>query len=151
MRFETVRDIVEQSRQLHRALAAQYTELEQLTTSERAQLMLDYLARHERRLAEAMGQYEQDAARGLLDAWLQYAPTLDAAELVTRLRDVDLNDLDAVVAAALAVDEHLLAVYREIEEQADTEELREVARSLQRIESNEAHRLARAAFRLRDY
>lgn len=151
MRFETVRDIVEQSRQLHQALAAQYTELEQLTTSERAQLMLDYLARHEARLAEAMDQYEQDAAQGLLETWLQYAPTLDAGDLVTRLRDTDINDLDAVVAAALAIDDHLLAVYREIEQQADTEELREVARSLQQIEHNEAHRLARAAFRLRDY
>lgn len=150
MRFETVRDIVEQSRQLHQALAAQYTELEQLTTSERAQLMLDYLARHETRLAEAMGNYEQDAASGLLETWLQYVPELDAAAVVARLRGVDLNDVEAVVAAALAVDDHLLAVYREIEEQADIESLREVARSLQQIERNEEHQLARAAFRLHD-
>lgn len=56
-----------------------------------------------------------------------------------------------MVAAALAVDEHLLAVYRELEQRAPTDTLREIARSLQQLERNEAQRLARAAFRLRDY
>lgn len=150
MRFETVRDIVEQSRQLHQALAAQYAELEQLTTSERAQLLLDYLARHEARLAEAMGNYERDAAPGVLESWLQYVPELDAAAVVARLRGVDLNDVEAVVAAALAVDDHLLAVFREMEHHAATDALRDIARSLQQIERNEEHQLARAAFRLHD-
>lgn len=75
MRFETVKDIIEVIRQLHEALSRQYAELEQLTTSERAALMLDYLARHERRLAAALQHYEQDAARGILETWLQYAPS----------------------------------------------------------------------------
>lgn len=150
MRFETVRDIVEQSRQLHQALAAQYAELEQLTTSERAQLLLDYLARHEARLAEAMGNYERDAASGLLETWLQYVPELDAAAVIARLRGVDLNDVEAVVVAALAVDDHLLAVFREMEHHAATDALRDIARSLQQIECNEEHQLARAAFRLHD-
>lgn len=150
MRFETVRDIVEQARALHQALSAQYTELEQLATGERAQLMLDYLARHERRLAEAMSHYAQDAAAGLLEAWLQQVPVLDAAALVEHLRTVDPNDVEAVVAAALAVDDHLLAVLDEMERHATTDTLRDLARSLQQLERNEEHQIARAAFRLHD-
>ncbi|GMU46687.1 MAG: hypothetical protein IT469_09590 [Pseudomonadales bacterium] len=151
MRFETVKDIIEVIRQLHDALSRQYAELEQLATSERATLMLDYLARHERRLAAALQHYEQDAARGILETWLQHIPELDATPLVEQVRAADLNDVEAVVAAALAVDEHLLAVYRELEQRAPTDTLREIAHSLQQLECNEAQRLARAAFRLRDY
>ena len=151
MTYKTVKDVLDFGRQLHEALARQYTELEQLSTSERAQLMLGYLARHEQRLAEALRGYEEDAANGILRTWLQYAPRLDAGPLVEKIRDVDLNDVEAVVAAALAVDDHLLAIYREIEEQADIEALREVARSLQQIERNEEHLLARDALRLHDY
>lgn len=151
MTYKTVKDIVDHARRLHEALSRQYAELEQLTTSERAQLMLGYLNRHEQRLAEALRDYEADAAHGILETWLQYAPNLDAGPLLEKIRDVDLNDVEAVVAAALAVDEYLLQVYREIEEQADIEALREVARSLQQIERNEEHLLARDALRLHDY
>lgn len=151
MTYKTVKDIVDYARKLHEALSHQYGELEQLTTSERAQLMLSYLNRHEQRLADALQDYEQGAGHGLLETWLQYAPNLDAGPQMEKIRDVDLNDVEAVVAAALAVDEHLLRVFREIEEQADIEALREVARSLQQIERNEEHLLARDALRLSDF
>jgi hypothetical protein len=151
MTFQTVKDIVDHARRLHEALSRQYEELEQLTTSERAQLLLDYLHRHERRLAEALRDYEADAAHGILETWLQYAPKLDSGPLLERIRTVDLNDVEAVVAAALAVDDYLLEVFQEIEEQAEVETLREVARSLQQIERNEEHLLARDALRLHDY
>ncbi|MFZ5654395.1 MAG: hypothetical protein ACOY42_08355 [Pseudomonadota bacterium] len=151
MTFQTVKDIVDHARRLHEALSRQYAELEQLTTSERAQLLLDYLHRHERRLAEALRDYEADAAHGILETWLQYAPKLDSGPLLERIRTVDLNDVEAVVAAALAVDDYLLKVFQEIEEQAEVETLREVARSLQQIERNEEHLLARDALRLHDY
>lgn len=152
MTYKTVKDIVDYARKLHEALSHQYEELEQLTTSERAQLMLSYLNRHEQRLADALQDYEEGAGHGLLETWLQYAPNLDGAgPQMDKIRDVDLNDVEAVVAAALAVDEHLLRIFKEIEEQADIEALREVARSLQQIERNEEHLLARDALRLSDF
>src|SRR5690606_32774712 len=137
MTYKTVKDVLDFARQLHEALSRQYSELEQLSTSERAQLMLGYLVRHEQRLTEALRDYEEDAAKGILRTWLQYAPRLDPGPLVEKVRGVDLNDIEAVVVAGLEVDDHLLAIYREIEEQADIEPLREVARSLQQIERNE--------------
>ena len=151
MTYKTVKDIVDHARQLHEALSLQYGELEQLTTSERAQLMLGYLNRHERRLAQALGDYEEDAARGIMDTWLQYAPNLDLDPLVKAVRDVDLNDIEALVEVALKVDHCLLKIYEEMEEQAPVESLREVARALQQIESNEERMLARDALRLNDF
>lgn len=145
MRFRTVRDIIDFSRELHGALSRQYAELEQLATSERAQLMLDYLGRHERHLAEVLNDYEAGAARGLLETWLQHAP-----ELLEQVRGVDINDVEAVVAAALTADEQLRRIYETVARGADREELRQVARSLQQLESNEQHQIARAALQLGD-
>lgn len=150
MRFKTIKDVIDFSRHLHEALSRQYAELEQLATSERAQLMLDYLNRHEQHLAEALKDYEAGAARGIMDAWLQYTPELDAYPVLERIRDMDINNVEEVVATALATDEYLREIYEEVAERADLDELREVARSLRQIESNEQHRLARDALRFSD-
>ncbi|MFP5415093.1 MAG: hypothetical protein ACLGG1_08800 [Gammaproteobacteria bacterium] len=150
MRFKTIKDIIDFSRHLHTELARQYAELEQLATSERAQLMLDYLNRHEQHLAEALKDYEAGAARGIMDAWLQYTPELDAHQVLERIRDMDINNVEEVVATALATDEYLREIYEEVAQRADLDEIREVARSLRQIESNEQYRLARDALRFSD-
>lgn len=150
MRFKTIKDIIDFSRHLHEALSRQYAELEQLATSERAQLMLDYLNRHEQHLAAALKDYEAGAARGIMDTWLQYTPELDAHPVLERIRDMDINNVEEVVAAALATDEYLREIYQEVAERADLDELREVACSLRQIESNEQYRLARDALRFSD-
>lgn len=150
MRFKTIKDIIDFSRHLHAALSRQYAELEQLATSERAQLMLDYLNRHEQHLAEALKDYEVGAAKGIMDTWLQYTPELDAHQVLERVRDMDINNVEVVVATALATDEYLREIYEEVAQRADLDDLRELARSLQQIESNEQHRLARDALRFSD-
>lgn len=150
MRFKTIKDVIDFSRHLHEALSRQYAELEQLATSERAQLMLDYLNRHEQHLAAALKDYEVDAAKGIMDTWLQYTPELDAHPVLERIRDMDINNVEEVVATALATDEYLREIYEEVAQRADLDELREVARSLRQIESNEQHRLARDALRFSD-
>lgn len=69
--------------------------------------MLDYLNRHEQHLAEALKDYEAGAAEGIMETWLQYAPELDAHELLEQVRDMDINNVEVVVATALATDEYL--------------------------------------------
>lgn len=150
MRFKTIKDVIDFSRHLHEALSRQYAELEQLATSERAQLMLDYLNRHEQHLAAALKDYEAGAAKGIMDTWLQYTPELDAHPVLERIRDMDINNVEEVVAAALTTDEYLREIYQEVAERADLDELREVACSLRQIESNEQYRLARDALRFSD-
>lgn len=150
MRFQTVADVLDVVKSFHKALAAQFSELEQLTTSERARLMLDYLNRHEQHLSEATGQYDKDAGSGLLNTWLQFAPESHPDDLVAKVRAVDLNDVDSIVAVALAVDDYLIQLYRDLLSDADTDELKEVFESLIRLEDNERHTLARGAFRLSD-
>ncbi|MEZ0175352.1 MAG: hypothetical protein AB9Q20_13710 [Candidatus Reddybacter sp.] len=150
MRFATIQDVVDFARKLHTALSEQYAELEQLSSSERARLMLDHLNRHEQNLAQAMNKYEGDMAKGIAALWLQDVPELQSDELVDKVRGVDLGDVDNIIAVALDVDEYLIKLYQRMADEVDSDEGRAVFNSLITLEDNERHRLSRAAFRLAD-
>ncbi|MEZ0122578.1 MAG: hypothetical protein AB9Q22_14075 [Candidatus Reddybacter sp.] len=150
MRFATIQDVVDFARKLHTALSEQYAELEQLSSSERARLMLDHLNRHEQNLAQAMNKYEGDMAKGIAALWLQDVPELQSDELVDKVRGVDLGDVDNIIAVALDVDEYLIKLYQRMADEVDSDEGRAVFNSLITLEDNERHRLSRAAFRLED-
>jgi hypothetical protein len=151
MRFKTVREVVDFARELHQALAGQYAELEQLATSERAQILLDYLSRHERQLAEALGNYEVDIAQGMMNTWLQYTPELQSQVLAETVRAVDLNQVDSIVKAALAVDDYLVDLYREMVDRAELESLKAVFSGLLKLEESERRQIAKNALRLADW
>lgn len=150
MRFGTIQDVVDFAGKLHAALSEQYAELEQLSSSERAQLMLDYLNRHEQNLAQAMGKYDADMTQGIAALWLQDVPELQPEELVEKVRGVDLGNVDNIIAVALDVDEYLIKLYQRMADEVDSDAGREVFKSLIKLEDNERHRLSRAAFRLAD-
>jgi hypothetical protein len=150
MRFKTVGDVLKVVKEFHDRLARQFQELEQLTTSERAQLMLDYLNRHEQNLARATQQFADDARTGLVNTWLDFVPEEHPENLLEKVRGVDLNDVDSIVAVALEVDDYLIELYGELADHADTEEVQQIFQSFIRLEDNERHTVARAAFRLSD-
>lgn len=150
MRFGTIQDVVDFAGKLHAALSEQYAELEQLSSSERAQLMLDYLNRHEQNLAQAMDKYDADMTQGIAALWLQDVPELQPEELVEKVRGVDLGNVDNIIAVALDVDEYLIKLYQRMADEVDSDAGREVFKSLIKLEDNERHRLSRAAFRLAD-
>ena len=150
MRFGTIQDVLGFAGKLHAALSAQYAELEQLSSSERARLMLDYLNRHEQNLAQAMGQYADDMTQGIAALWLQDVPELQSDELVEKVRGVDLSDIENIIAVALDVDEYLIKCYQRMADEVDSDAGKEVFKSLIKLEDNERHRLSRAAFRLAD-
>ncbi len=150
MRFGTIQDVVDFAAKLHAALSDQYAELEQLSSSERARLMLDYLNRHEQNLAQAMAQYEGDMTEGIAALWMQDVPELQSVELVEKVRGVDLGNVENIIAVALDVDEYLIKLYQRMADEVDSDAGREVFMSLIKLEDNERHRLSRAAFRLVD-
>lgn len=150
MRFGTIKDVVDFAGKLHRALSDQYAELEQLSSSERAGLMLDYLNRHEKNLARAMDQYADDMTQNVAALWMQDVPELQPDDLIDKVRGVDLNDVNSIISVALAVDDYLIQCYQSMADEVDSDAGKEVFKSLIKLEDNELHRLSRAAFRLAD-
>ncbi|WIO75413.1 hypothetical protein QP938_05785 [Porticoccaceae bacterium LTM1] len=150
MRYKTVGEILAFSRELHEALSRQYAELEQLTTSERASMLLDYLNRHEHQLSVVMENYGKDIHNGALNTWLQYAPEFNINELTEKVREVDLESVDSIVQTALEVDDFLVRLYTIMAEKADIESVRDFFQSLLKIEDKERHRIARNAYSSND-
>lgn len=125
--------------------------MEQLATSERAQLLLVYLSRHERQLADALANYEVDIAQGMMNTWLQYTPALEPQVLAETVRAVDLNQVDGIVKAALGVDDYLVDLYQEMVDGAELESLKAVFSGLLKLEESERRQIAKNALRLSDW
>ncbi|MGK2912959.1 MAG: hypothetical protein ACSLE5_00620 [Porticoccaceae bacterium] len=125
--------------------------MEQLATSERAQLLLVYLSRHERQLADALANYEVDIAQGMMNTWLQYTPDLEPQVLAETVRAVDLNQVDGIVKAALGVDDYLVDLYQEMVDGAELESLKAVFSGLLKLEESERRQIAKNALRLSDW
>lgn len=147
MRFKTVGEIVDYSREIHRALSAQYAELEQLASTEQAQFLLDYLNRHERHMAQALTRFQGDAAQAILNTWLQYSPEFCPQflpELVDKVRSARLSDVRDIVRVALEVDDYLVTIYREMLENTGSAKVREVLSNLLQMEEKLRDNLAAA-------
>ncbi len=147
-RFQTVRDILDHLTNLHRTLAARYGQLADAEASgnERVSLVLRYLERHEQILREALLRYGEDASPGILATWFDSTPDLD--HLLPA--DIPVNDVNRLVAAALAVDEQLLGLYRQLAAKAENPSIQELFEDLARQQSREEARLALAALQLSD-
>ncbi len=145
MRYKTVAEIVDYSREIHRALSAQYAELEQLASTEQAQFLLDYLNRHEQHMAQALSQFQGDGAQAILNSWLQYSPEFypqSLPELVDKVRGARLKDVRDIVRVALEVDDYLVKIYQEILENTDSAKVREVLSNLLQMEEKLRDNLA---------
>lgn len=150
MSYRTVGDILAFAGKLHEALSRQYAELEVLTTSERAAMLLDYLNRHEHQMSLLMKTYGKDITNGALNTWLQYAPEFKIEELIEKVRSVDLQSVDSIVQTALEVDDFLVRLYAIMAEKSDIPSVRELLQNLLRIENIERHRIARNAYSSND-
>ncbi len=147
MRFHTVHDVIDQSRSIHVALSHKYQELEQLVSSERAQWLLEYLNRHENRMAEALRKYDDDLSASIKETWLQQDPHWVSEDILNSLEDIDANDTQALMSAALSVDTAIVDGYRALARTADTDEIRAVLGSILDMEDQEQHRIATGLMR----
>ena len=150
MRFETLRDVIQFSRELHEELAERYEDVRDHSTRERARLLLDYLARHERHLQQSLQRYQRDAADRLLDAWFSYMPEHRLEDIVAEVEMFADMEVDQILAEALKLDDHLIALYREMAQRAPSVQVREVCQNLLQLEASEQIRAARGALSLQD-
>ena len=151
MRFRTVQDILEWTRTFHHHLGEAYRELSESSTRERARMLLDYLADHEQALETAIEHYETDAADRLLRTWYQgtrdipLPKTLEAAR--EALRD---SDTTAIMLKSIEFHDLLIGIYRELVDQAPTDDARALFNSLAEMENHEKMRMVRDAMRFED-
>ena len=146
--FERTRDVLDHARSFHQQVSELYQRLEDRAEKERVQMLLDYLRRHEKHLEQSLSDYEKEASKRILDTWFQYTLEEDPSDLLSEVEVREDMAVDDVVRLALRLDDYLIDLYRNMADNADIPEVKEVFTNLLELEQQDEHQLARNALRL---
>lgn len=152
MEFKQVGDILDWSKAIHAELAERYQALAGELTQQRAVLLLDYLADHQKQLEQALAALKEDVNAGLLNTWtrieLADAFPSNLMELRAQLNTLSTSD---ILNLAISYHDRLIALYRELSQSAELESSRELFRGLADLEHHDKLITVRDAQRLEDY
>ena len=95
MRFEQVKNVLQDVRAFHGRASEFFAGLSDLAEQERVKMLLDYMSLHERELGEKLGAYEQQASEGLLETWMDFRQD---GELTALCREAAVAALGALHA-----------------------------------------------------
>lgn len=118
---------------------------------ERIRLLLDYLSRHERHLADSYDRIEEKTSQAILDTWIQFTSESDRlGSIEEQTIGLDMS-CDEVVAVALDLDDKIVELYRDMAREAESPHVREFFENLLELERSEELQVTRNALFLRDY
>lgn len=144
MAFEQARDVIDHARAFHHQLGERLQRMGDASEKERVQLLLSYLSRHEKHLAQTLEQYELGAPEAVLDTWFQVPPSLlPQAECTPELVLDPDTILEEITGAIVELYECLRELYREAADRADTDAVRGAFTSLAQLMEQEERLLAR--------
>lgn len=146
---ESVQHIVDRIRTIHQQLAERVEKLSGQPLRERALLILDYVGRHERNLAEALRQYESTASRAVLDSWFKNTPGRPLEECLDYVR-LDAAEPADLLRSVLEMDRCLVESFRRIAESAASQAVRDFFQKLIELEENSEKQLIRDTIELDD-
>ena len=151
MTVETIKDILDWTRKLHEQLEDVYRVTSDESDSERTKMLLNYVADHEAKLAEAIDHYEKDATVKLVDTWVQdyimKNPFMQG--LMTSLNFAGMSS-DEILNATVTSHQHLIDLYRGLAESAQTNQLKELFENMQSLEMHELMRMVHTTERFND-
>ena len=151
MRFQQIKDVLAWTEAFHRALGREYEQLAGHSAQPRVAMLLDYLAAHEKALADAVGHYQEDGAKGLLNTWYQSAPDFALpGDLDSLCQALDCASTGGVVAMAMDFHDLLIGLYEQLQSQAPTPEAEALFANLTSMETREKMRMVRDAEELED-
>lgn len=150
MRYKTLEDVIQEGREFHQKLGRQYAEFELLSADERASLLLDQLKRREVSMSHTLENFREDVGEGALRTWVQFAPEGREPELLQRLRNIDISDVEAIGEVAMDIEMYLSDQYRDLLLIADTPTAKRTLERLLELEQLEEHTLSVNLYNLRD-
>jgi hypothetical protein len=150
MHYQTVKDVVDHSRQLHQDISGLYAKLSEDQTQVRVGMLLEYLKRHEDNLEQSLDQFESDKSQKVLDSWLQYTPDQDVSDVLLGLTISDHMSTDQVVDMALKLDDFFIELYQEIIDHSASSSVKVVFQNLLDMEQQEKISMAKTALQLND-
>ena len=137
MAFKTIREILDYAKTYHSQLGDYYARLRDVADKERMKILLDYMSRHEAHMQDYLADYEQEAAKKVLDTWLKYSPV--KAE-VHGLKDIALNpdmSIEEVIKMSMKLDACLVDIYKEMADRSPSQECKDLFNDLLEMEKQE--------------
>lgn len=152
MRFETAREVLDHAKKFHSQLSVFYQGLATGQCPGKAKLLLNYLVQHEKKLADALRRFENDAPNGVLETWFQYTHDEDNLKIPQQENlpsKESKKSIEGISEYFMAVGDELISLYEEMAKQADEIQLKDIFTNLadmqkqeQRIFSMNVNRLA---------
>ncbi len=152
MEFKQISDILDWSQAIHAELAERYQSLAGELTQQRAVLLLDYLADHQKQLETSVELLKEDISPGLLNTWTRTELADAFPSSLMELRN-QLTTLSTEDILTLCIDYHdrLIKLYNELSQTADLDSSRELFENLADLEHHEKLITVRDAQWLEDY
>ncbi len=150
MHYETVKDVVDHSRQLHQQISQFYHKLSEKNAQARVSMLLEFLQRHEANLADTLNKFEKDKSQKVLDSWLQFSPDQDLNQELAEMEVNENMDADDVVEVALKLDKYFIDLYQDMVDGATSSAVKEVFQNLLDMEEHERIQTAKAALQIND-
>lgn len=151
MRYQTVKDVLEHARQLHKQITSFYKQLANRQHQERVKMLLDYLVRHETHLEQMLSRFEQDKDQTIWNEWFQFAPDDKLQQALTgAVVHADMS-VDEVISLALQLDDYFINMYRDMAVNASSASVKAVFENLLAFEEQEKIRTVRTALELNDF
>lgn len=151
MQIETLRDILQWTQEFHQHLSKCLSQGAVESGDERAKMVLDYLADHEKSLTKIIHGFEVLGDQQALNTWFYEFVTKQPIVQNTH-GDTKFSELDAVQIVEVVVDHHkqLIELYRYLAGRADTASAREMLESLMSLEEHEIMRMVQSTNRFED-
>jgi hypothetical protein len=151
MQVENLRDILDWTIDFHQQLSLCLTDCANKNVSERARLLLDYLAQHEQTLTKVIMKFEKTASSNALNTWcyeyLDKHPIVKHKHTETPFSELNTLQITEVV---IHMHQQVITLYRDLAAQTVVKSAHDLLEELFSLEEHEAMRMSQSANRLED-
>lgn len=151
MQIDTFRDIIHWTRTYHKQLAESLKNSSSSHQSERARMLLDYLAEHEAKLADAISAFEKSDNLKALNTWvMEYLNKADIKPIGEINAPFATLSTEEIINSVEGEHTKIIDLYRFLAGRAVATPAADLLKELAALEQHEAMRLSRASNLLRD-
>lgn len=151
MQIDTFRDIIHWTRAYHQQLAESLKNSSSAHQSERARMLLDYLAEHEAKLSDAIGAFEKSDNLKALNTWvMEYLNKTDIKPQNEVNAPFSSLSTEEIINSVEAEHTKIIELYKFLAGRAVATPAVDLLEELAALEEHEAMRLSRASNTLSD-
>ncbi len=147
--YKTVAEVVDFLETYHRQLKNFYLRHRDTVNSERLQMLLDYISRHEKNIQDMLETIHEKDRDIILKTWIQFVPFTETTLPEEKLTDPE--DIDIAVQQVLDLDSKLIRFYdKMINQNGIPEPVKEFFHQLITMEEKEKTQVAEAAQQIKN-